>query len=184
MRRDSAASPLQISDRAAIELRDYRDLGGRTSDKIVSVGMVEHVGRERLGTYFSTAYRTLRSGGLFLNHGIAQLKSEAGYRVSGFMGRYVFPDGDLLPITMMTREAENAGFEVRDVENLREHYASTLRLWVANLEANRELAIRLTDERTYRIWRLYMAGSAQGFWRGRMALFQSLLAKPERDGYA
>jgi len=173
-----------IGDRAGIELRDYRDLGGRTFDKIVSVGMVEHVGRERLATYFSTAYRALRTGGLFLNHGIAQLKNEAGYRVSGFMGRYVFPDGDLLPIAMMTREAERAGFEVRDVENLREHYARTLREWVRNLEANRDSAIRATDERTYRIWRLYMAGSAQGFWRGRMALFQSLLAKPGADGNA
>jgi cyclopropane-fatty-acyl-phospholipid synthase len=180
-RRIAAAN---IADRAAIELRDYRDLGGRMFDKIVSVGMVEHVGRERLATYFSTAYQALKSRGLFLNHGIAQLKSEAGYRVSGFMARYVFPDGDLLPIATMTREAERAGFEVRDVENLREHYALTLRLWVANLEANRDLAIRLTDERTYRIWRLYMAGSAQGFWRGRMALFQSLLAKPDHEGNA
>ena len=78
----------------------------------------------------------------------------------------------------MTRAAERAGFEVRDIENLREHYARTLRAWTANLEANWETAIAATDERTARIWRLYMAGSAQGFARGRMALFQSLLAKP------
>ncbi|GAC1422331.1 MAG: hypothetical protein NVSMB64_30810 [Candidatus Velthaea sp.] len=173
-----------LGDRAAVELRDYRDLGGRTFDKIVSVGMVEHVGRERLAAYFATAYRALGAGGLFLNHGIAQLRSEKGYRVSGFIARYVFPDGDLLPIAEMTRAAERAGFEIRDVENLREHYARTLRAWVANLERNREAAVRATDERTFRIWRLYMAGSAQGFQRGRMALYQTLLAKPEANGSA
>jgi cyclopropane-fatty-acyl-phospholipid synthase len=167
-----------IGDRARIELLDYRDLGKRVFDKVVSVGMVEHVGRERLNTYFRTAYRALRTGGLFLNHGIAHVGA-GGYRVTGFMARYVFPDGDLLPIAEMTRAAEHAGFEVRDVENLREHYARTLRAWTANLEANWDAAIAATDERTVRIWRLYMAGSAQGFARGRMGLFQTLLAKPE-----
>jgi cyclopropane-fatty-acyl-phospholipid synthase len=167
-----------IGDRARIELLDYRDLGQRVFDRIVSVGMVEHVGREQLATYFNTAYRALRTGGLFLNHGIAHV-GVGGYRVTGFMARYVFPDGDLLPIADMTRAAEQAGFEVRDIENLREHYARTLRAWTANLEANWDEAIALTDERTVRIWRLYMAGSAQGFARGRMGLFQSLLAKPD-----
>ena len=171
-----------IGDRARFELLDYRDLGKRVFDKIVSVGMVEHVGRERLNTYFRTAYRALRTGGLFLNHGIAHVGT-GGYRVTGFMARYVFPDGDLLPIAEMTRAAEHAGFEVRDVENLREHYARTLRAWTANLESNWDAAIAATDERTVRIWRLYMAGSAQGFARGRMGLFQSLLAKPD-DGNA
>ncbi len=166
-----------LADRARIELLDYRDLGKRVFDKIVSVGMVEHVGRECLSTYFSTASRALRAGGLFLNHGIAHVGA-GGYRVTGFMARYVFPDGDLLPIAEMTRAAERVGFEVRDIENLREHYAQTLRAWTANLEANWETAIAATDERTVRIWRLYMAGSAQGFARGRMAIFQSLLAKP------
>jgi len=172
-----------LADRARIELLDYRDLGKRVFDKIVSVGMVEHVGRERLATYFDTAYRALRTGGLFLNHGIAHVGA-SGYRVTGFMARYVFPDGDLLPIAEMTRAAERAGFEVRDIENLREHYARTLRAWTANLEANWEAAIAATDERTVRIWRLYMAGSAQGFARGRMAIFQSLLAKPANGNAA
>ncbi|MFN2460990.1 MAG: class I SAM-dependent methyltransferase [Candidatus Velthaea sp.] len=181
LRRIAAAG---IVDRAAVELLDYRELRDRTFDKIVSVGMVEHVGRERLSVYFQSAYRALRAGGLFLNHGIAHLKSASGYRVSGFMARHVFPDGDLLPIAAMTREAERAGFEVRDVENLREHYMRTLRVWVRNLENNREAAIAATDQRTYRIWRLYMAGSAQGFARGRMAVYQSLLAKPAAGGAA
>jgi cyclopropane-fatty-acyl-phospholipid synthase len=180
-RRRIAAAGLE--GRAAVELCDYRELGRRTFDKIVSVGMVEHVGRSRLAEYFRCALRALRPGGLFLNHGIAdQSRERRGYRATGFMARYVFPDGELVPIWAMLEQAERGGFEVRDVENLREHYVRTLRDWVANLERNRESAIAASDERTYRIWRLYMAGSAQGFMRGRMGLFQSLLAKPDVQG--
>ncbi len=167
-----------VGDRVKVELRDYRELRGETFDKIVSVGMVEHVGRERLGTYFRTAYDALREGGLFLNHGIAQQSRDGkGHRVSGFMDRYVFPDGDLVSVDSTLRGAEAAGFEVRDVENLREHYTRTLRAWHANLDARRDEVIAATDERTYRIWKLYMAGSARNFLRGQMGLFQTLLAK-------
>jgi cyclopropane-fatty-acyl-phospholipid synthase len=169
-----------VGDRVRVELRDYRDLRGETFDKIVSVGMVEHVGRERLGTYFRAAYQALRDGGLFLNHGIAQQSRDGkGYRVSGFMDRYVFPDGDLVSVDTTLRGAEAAGFEIRDVENLREHYARTLRAWYANLEARRDEVIAATDERTFRIWKLYMSGSAHNFWRGQMGLFQTLLAKAD-----
>ena len=169
-----------VGDRVRVELRDYRDLRGETFDKIVSVGMVEHVGRERLATYFRTAYDALRDGGLFLNHGIVQQSRDGkGYRVSGFMDRYVFPDGDLVSVDTTLRGAEAAGFEVRDVENLREHYARTLRAWYTNLENRRDEIIAATDERTYRIWKIYMAGSARNFWRGQMGLFQTLLAKAE-----
>ncbi len=168
-----------------VELRDYRDLRGETFDKIVSVGMVEHVGRERLGQYFRTAYDALRDGGLFLNHGITQQSRDGkGYRVSGFMDRYVFPDGDLVSVDTTLRGAEAAGFEVRDVENLREHYARTLRAWYSNLENRRDEIIAATDERTYRIWKIYMAGSASNFWRGQMGLIQTLLAKTENGGPA
>jgi len=171
-----------LQGRASVELCDYRELGKRTFDKIVSVGMVEHVGRSQLPAYFRAALKALRPGGFFLNHGIAdQSPPRRGYRSTGFMARYVFPDGELVPIWTMLQFAEQLGFEVRDVENLREHYARTLRDWVANLERNREAAIAATDERTYRIWRLYMGGSAQGFARGRMGLFQSLLAKPDPE---
>ncbi len=169
-----------VGDRVRVELRDYRDLRGETFDKIVSVGMVEHVGRERLATYFRTAYDALRDGGLFLNHGITQQSRDGkGYRVSGFMDRYVFPDGDLVSVDTTLRGAEAAGFEIRDVENLREHYARTLRAWYSNLEARRDEIIAATDERTYRIWKIYMAGSARNFWRGQMGLIQTLLAKAE-----
>lgn len=171
-----------LRGRAEVELCDYRELGGRRFEKIVSVGMVEHVGRSALRTYFESAYAALEPGGLFLNHGITdQTPGRHGIR-GGFIDRYVFPDGELTPIGESLAVAERAGFEVRDVENLREHYARTLRAWVANLESHREEAIRLTDERTYRIWRLYMSGSAQGFNRGRMGLQQSLLGKPDGAG--
>ncbi len=172
-----------LEGRASVELCDYRDLGDRTFDKVVSVGMVEHVGRSRLGEYFRAALRAVRPGGFFLNHGIAdETPRRHGFRSSGFLARYVFPDGELISISDMLEFAERYGFEVRDVENLREHYARTCRDWVNNLERNRDAAIAATDERTYRIWRLYMAGSAQGFNRGSMGLFQSLLGKPDVEG--
>jgi cyclopropane-fatty-acyl-phospholipid synthase len=171
-----------LEGRASVEVRDYRALGGLTFDKVVSVGMYEHVGRSRLAEYFKAAYGALRPGGLFLNHGISdQTPQRRGY-LGGFIDRYVFPDGELIPISDGLEVAERAGFEVRDVENLREHYSLTLRHWVANLQRNAESAIAAAGERTYRIWRLYMAGSAQGFRSGRMGLVQSLLAKPHADG--
>lgn len=172
-----------LGDRVAVELRDYRDLGGEQFDKIVSVGMVEHVGRERLRTYFRAAYDALREGGLFLNHGIAsQAMHGRGWRASGFMDRYVFPDGDLVNVDQTLRGGEALGFEVRDVENLREHYARTLRAWAANLERARDEVIAATDERTFRIWKLYLTGSARNFANGQMGLFQTLFAKPFAGG--
>lgn len=179
-RRISAAG---VGDRARVERWDYRELPATTFDKIVSIGMFEHVGREKLPEYFSTAHKLLKSGGLFLNHGIAnQHPSLRDGRASGFMDRFIFPDGELVNVSDALQMAEAAGFEVRDVENLREHYMRTLRAWVANLERNRDAAIAAAGEQSYRAWRLYMAGSAQGFRVGRMGLFQSLLAKPLASG--
>jgi cyclopropane-fatty-acyl-phospholipid synthase len=172
-----------LTDRARVDLLDYRDLRGKTYDKIVSVGMFEHVGLANLKRYFRAAYEALRPGGLFLNHGIAeQSDGRTGGKVTGFMDRYVFPDGEVVAIGDGLAIAERAGFEVRDVENLREHYARTARDWVGNLEHNRASAIVATSEATYRIWRLYLAGSSQGFSIGRMGLFQSLLARPLANG--
>ena len=172
-----------LDGRASVRLLDYRELPARTFDKIASVGMFEHVGKAKLPEYFQAAYDLLVPGGLFLNHGIAeQSRERKGTLASGFVGRFVFPDGELVPVARALLDAEKCGFEVRDVENLREHYTRTLRAWVENIERNREEAIRCTDEATYRVWRLYMAGSAQGFRSGRIGLFQALLAKPGPDG--
>lgn len=172
-----------LQGRARVELRDYRELGNERFEKIVSIGMVEHVGRTRLREYFRSAWRALQPGGLFLNHGIAdESPARRGSRSQGFMKHFVFPDGDLVAIGDMVRVGERAGFEVRDVENLREHYARTLRAWVANLEANRLRAIDSAGEAAYRVWRLYLAGSAQGFRSGRIGLYQTLFARPDVNG--
>jgi cyclopropane-fatty-acyl-phospholipid synthase len=168
-----------VGNRARVELRDYRELGEEQFDKIVSVGMFEHVGRPLLPEYFRAVYDALRPGGLFLNHGISdQSDGRKSGRASGFMERFVFPDGELVAVSEALNLAERTGFEVRDVENLREHYTRTLRAWVGRLEANRDAAIATAGEQSYRTWRLYMAGSAQGFSSGRLGVFQSLLAKP------
>ena len=168
-----------------VEMRDYRELVGESFDKIASVGMFEHVGRSKLPEYFSTAFALLRPGGLFLNHGIADQDPRArASKIGGFVERFVFPDGELLSIGDALQIAQHAGWEVRDVENLREHYALTLRAWVRNLERNHAAAVNAVGEQTYRIWRLYMAGSAQGFRVGRIGVFQALLAKRHSNGVA
>jgi cyclopropane-fatty-acyl-phospholipid synthase len=169
-----------LADRCKVEVCDYRDISIRAQfDKIGSVGMVEHVGETQFPEYFSCAYRLLRPGGVFLNHGISQC---ATYRRPGpsFINKYVFPDGDLPPISSALRAAEQCKFEIRDVENLREHYALTLHHWVLRLESQAASAQRITDDVTYRIWRLYMAGSAHWFRTGKLNLYQCLLSKPQQ----
>ena len=132
-------------------------------DKIVSVGMFEHVGEALLPAYFQQAWKLLRPGGVFLNHGIATVISDPPPRDSAFNQRYVFPDGALVPISTTLRIAEASGFEVRDVEGLREHYALTLRQWVRRLESHADEARQYTSEVTYRIWRIYMSASIHAF---------------------
>lgn len=172
-----------LEDLAQVELRDYRELPDDTFDAIASIGMFEHVGLKQYAEYFKKTYALLAPGGLFLNHAIADTsRGSLGGRIGGFIDRFVFPDGELAPVSVALGAAERAGFDVRDVENLREHYMRTLRFWVRNIEANRDAAVAATSEQTYRVWRLYMAGSAQGFRVGRLGLFQSLLAKPRADG--
>jgi cyclopropane-fatty-acyl-phospholipid synthase len=172
-----------LGELARVELRDYRELRGERFDKVVSIGMFEHVGRKRFAEYFRAVYEALRPGGLFLNHAIAnQRPALRDGKARGFMARFIFPDGELVPVSDALSFAERAGFEVRDVENLREHYARTLRAWIANLERNRAEAIAAAGETSYRLWRLYLAGSAQGFSTGRIAVFQSLLVRPDDRG--
>jgi cyclopropane-fatty-acyl-phospholipid synthase len=181
-----------LGQKCRVEVRDYRDVREwRAFDKIVSVGMFEHVGRAKLPLYFERAFRLLRPGGLFLNHGIAGMYERAPnaiaelaqrllYSRGGFMGKYVFPDGELVPVSHSNTVAEQVGFEVRDVESLREHYALTLRHWLRGLEARREEAVRLVGEPTYRVRRLFMAGCSHFFAAGHLNVYQTLMVKADR----
>jgi len=166
-----------------VEMRDYREVDEPESyDALVSVGMFEHVGEALLPAYFGKAWELLRPGGVFLNHGIARRATDPLPTGRTFSDTYVFPDGELVPVSTTLTVAEEAGFEVRDVESLREHYALTLRHWVQRLEARHEEALSYVDEPTYRVWRLFMSGSAHGFATGRTNVYQSLLVKPGPRG--
>jgi cyclopropane-fatty-acyl-phospholipid synthase len=181
-RRIAAAN---LSDRCRVEVRDYRQVpSGEPEgyDALVSVGMFEHVGAALLPSYFAQAWQLLKPGGVFLNHGIASRATDKPQSGPTFSNTYVFPDGELTPINITLHAAEETGFEVRDVESLREHYALTLRHWVRRLEAHHDQALQFVDEPTYRVWRLFMSGSAYGFSTGRLNLYQALLVKPERQG--
>jgi len=175
-----------LINEATIDLRDYREIsshGSQRYDAIVSVGMAEHVGREKLPDYFSAAHRALKPGGVFLNQAIGEgVVARPDNRDGSFIEQYVFPSGDIPPLPIMLRAAESAGFEIRDAENLREHYALTLRHWLRRLEMHHAEALSFVDEATYRVWRLYLAGSAHGFRRGHIAVYQTLLAKLDSSG--
>jgi cyclopropane-fatty-acyl-phospholipid synthase len=182
-----------LAERCCVRVQDYREVSAPDPfDALVSVGMFEHVGRALLPAYFQKALSLVRPGGVFLNHGIAQ-----GWAVQGsglqagvspqsrgrsFSDAYVFPDGELLPIAETVGFAERAGWEARDGESLREHYALTLRHWVRRLEEHHAEALACVPEPTYRVWRLYMSGSAAGFAGGRLSVFQTLLARPLLGG--
>jgi cyclopropane-fatty-acyl-phospholipid synthase len=171
-----------LADRCRVEVRDYREVDtSEQFDKLVSVGMFEHVGATLLKDYMNRAFRMLKPGGVFLNHGIAINALNLYPAGMGFSQKYVFPDGELVPIGETLRAAEAVGFEARDVESLREHYALTLRNWVRGLEARHDESVRVSDEVTYRVWRLYMSGSAYQFAKGYLNVYQTLLAKP-KDG--
>ena len=166
-----------------MRLQDYREITPEeTFDAVVSVGMVEHVGRKMLPEYFQQASRLLRPGGLFLNHGIGLGPHPLPEQSGSFIQQYVFPDTDLISIGDMLNFAEGARLEVRDVESLREHYALTLRHWVRRLEARHEEALRQVSESIYRVWQLYMSGCAYGFQMGQLSIYQTLLAKLRPDG--
>ncbi|MGD2178611.1 MAG: cyclopropane-fatty-acyl-phospholipid synthase family protein [Anaerolineae bacterium] len=177
-----------IQDRCRVEYLDYREVapsavpGQGALDKLVSVGMFEHVGEAKMRTYFKQSWDLLRPGGRFLNHAIARPGWEPKPDGETFGNRYVFPDGELTPISHSLRIAEELGFEVRDVESLREHYALTLRRWVRRLEQRHDQALEHVDEVAYRVWRLFMSGSADGFESGRLNVYQSLLVKPDARG--
>ena len=172
-----------LAGRCRVLVRDYREMdepGGY--DALVSVGMFEHVGAALLPAYFTMTWQLLNPGGVFLNHGIANTTTGQSRRGPSFSDTYVFPARELLPISTTLRVAEESGFEVRDVESLREHYALTLRHWVHRLEAHHDQALRFVDEPTYRVWRLFTSGSAHGFSVGRLNVYQALLVRPGERG--
>jgi len=171
-----------LADRVEVRLMDYRDVpeaGGY--DKIASVGMCEHVGRAHMRLYFEQIAALLKPGGLMLNHGITTAEPEArglGSGIAEFIDDYVFPGGELVHASDLLRGAAGSGLECLDAENLRPHYAQTLWHWVTRLEKRADEARRLIGEQKYRIWRIYMAGSAYAFDRGWMELWQVLAGKP------
>jgi cyclopropane-fatty-acyl-phospholipid synthase len=173
-----------LTDRIEIRVQDYRDVKDGPYDAISSIGMAEHVGAVRYREYADTLYALLRPGGRLLNHQISRRPEpdETAYHVDAFIDAYVFPDGELAPMGRTLSTLEDAGFEVRDVEAIREHYALTLRRWVANLEADWSRAVRNTSPGRARIWRLYMAASAVSFERNRIGVNQFLAVRTPEAG--
>jgi cyclopropane-fatty-acyl-phospholipid synthase len=170
-----------VGDRVEIRVQDYRDLVGERFDVISSVGMFEHVGIAKMGQYFGTLRSLLSPFGRLLNHAIS---TPGGTKIgrNTFMGRYVFPDGELLDVGVVVLAMQRAGFEVRDVESLREHYSQTLHAWVANLEEHWDEAVSQVGPARARVWRLYMAASGNGFDDGGLGIHQVLGIVPDPEG--
>ena len=175
-----------LTGRVGVELRDYKDLPeDRPYDKVASVGMFEHVGVRRFPDYFGKIYRVLKPGGLVLNHGITLNSVGAenlGSGISDFVEDYVFPGGQLTHVSRVIEGMAREGLEPVDAEALREHYAKTLWHWVDRLEASADAARAEVGDERYRVWRIYMAGSAHAFDRGWLSLWQVLAGKATADG--
>ena len=165
-----------LTDRVQVETTDFRNVEG-CFDKIASVGMFEHVGRKRLHQYFARVSRLLGPDGLFLNHGIVRPQSVRDGPESRFLRNYVFPGGELAHLTDVVRAAEDVGFEVLDVENLRPHYAITCSHWVRRLLSAEGICMEHVGRQTYRIWLLYLSASSLSFQDGQTDVYQVLFAK-------
>jgi cyclopropane-fatty-acyl-phospholipid synthase len=177
------ARALGLSSRAEFRLADYRDPSSEQYDAIASVGMIEHVGRNLLSTYAASIYRRLRPGGRALVHGISN-KPRTHLNRASFINTFVFPDGELEDVASVVRTLEDAGLEVRDTESLREHYALTLRQWVARLDRNWDEAVRIAGVKRARVWRLYMLGSIVCFRAGSVSIHQTLAVRATEQGAA
>ncbi len=188
-----------FGSRAQVRVEDYRDVTDGPYDAICSIGMFEHVGLSQLRTYFEQLHRLVRPGGRIVNHGISRpgrpltdhrrrwptglpsppRRRPAGFDRSSFIDRYVFPDGELHEVGAVISVMQDSGLEVRHVESLREHYALTLRAWVANLEANWDAAVAAAGVARAKVWRLYMAAAALNFEAGRTSVHQVLAVRPD-----
>ncbi|NMH96414.1 SAM-dependent methyltransferase [Pseudonocardia acidicola] len=163
-----------LGDLAEVRYLDYRDVTETGFDAVSSIGLTEHIGKAQLPSYFRFLHSRLRPEGRLLNHCITQPHKPAHLRTDPFIARYVFPDGQLEPIGHLVSVMNEAGFEIRHEENLREHYARTLAAWGDNLEANWDAAVAEVGLGRARVWRLYMAASRLGFERNNIQLHQVL----------
>ncbi|MFF4777730.1 class I SAM-dependent methyltransferase [Microtetraspora fusca] len=171
-----------LSELAEVRFMDYRDVKESGFDRVSSIGLTEHIGKENLPSYFSFLYSKLKPGGRLLNHCITRpTGKEKTINKGGFINRYVFPDGELESVGHLIRQMEDTGFEIRHQENLREHYALTLREWCANLDAHWDEAVQEVGRGIARVWRLYMAGCVVGFERNKVQLHQVLGVKLGRE---
>jgi cyclopropane-fatty-acyl-phospholipid synthase len=175
-----------LTGRIDIRVQDYRDVSDGPFDAISSIGMFEHVGLRRLEQYFAKMADLLTPGGRIVNHAISRTETRRRRIVHrrNFVERYVFPDGELHEVGSIVTALQNAGLEVRHVENLREHYSLTLRRWVTNLEENWESAVNEVGEARARIWRLYMAASAVNFEDNHLHVDQVVAIKTPPSGSA
>lgn len=188
---DKRAAEAGLASKVEVRLQDYRDVVDGPYDAISSIGMFEHVGQAQLAVYFDRSFALLRPGGRFLNHAISRAAGPKGstsagrsrFARRGFIDRYVFPDGELHEVGSVVTAIQQAGFEARHVENLREHYALTLRQWVANLEDNWDECVAESSAGRARVWRLYMAASALQFEANHIQIHQVLATKTD-DGRA
>lgn len=172
-----------LQDRVEIRLQDYRDIDGRF-ERITSVGMFEHVGVQHLKAYFTRVADLLAPGGVVMNHGITTTDVDNGatpYGGGQFIDEYVFPQGELAHLATVVRSMQEGGLEVRDVENLRRHYAHTCALWTDNFENNAAYIRTLTDPKRFRIWHVYLAGCAYAFAHDRISLYQIVCGKAGGD---
>jgi cyclopropane-fatty-acyl-phospholipid synthase len=160
-----------LDHRVRILVLDYRDLAGECFDAIASIGMVEHVGVERIDLYAERLANLVRPGGRLLNHGIARL-CHTGAPAGAFSERYVFPDADPLHLPRVLLALERAGFVTEHIEEFGPDYAETLRHWARRLDEHRAEAIQLIGEERLRVWRLYLRGSRRGFESGFMSVYQ------------
>jgi len=171
-----------LTDRCQVLLADYRDMDGQF-ERITSIGMFEHVGLKNLRGYFAKLRDLLTDDGIALNHGITSTDPDSGEVAWGggtFIHRYVFPHGELPHISLAVREMGAAGLEVADVENLRRHYALTLRHWAQRYESAAERIRAMVGETRYRIWRMYLAGCAYSFDHAWTSIYQILAVKSDK----
>lgn len=170
-----------LSNLAQVRHSDYRDVSETGFDAISSIGLTEHIGVANYPAYFRFLHDKLRPGGLLLNHCITRPTNRGKVKAGGFIDRYVFPDGELTGSGRIITEAQNIGFEVVHEENLRQHYALTLKGWCEYLEKHWDACVAEVGEGTARLWGLYMAGSRLGFERNVVQLHQVLAVKLDHD---